>query len=76
MTKARKAPQKKTQQSQNRGLKIASAVFVAVGVLVILSMIVSSIFTVPRILKITSVSRLQVFSAMYSIANRLVLKPT
>ncbi len=48
MTKARKAPQKKTQQSQNRGLKIASAVFVAVGVLVILSMIVSSIFTVPQ----------------------------
>ncbi len=48
MTKARKAPQKKTQQSQNRGLKIASMIFVVVGVLVILSMIVSSIFTVPQ----------------------------
>lgn len=48
MTKARKAPQKKTQRDPNRGLKIASAVFVAVGVLVVLSMIVSSMFTVPR----------------------------
>ena len=48
MTKARKASQKKPQQNQNRGLKIASAIFVAVGVLVILSMVVSSIFTVPH----------------------------
>ncbi len=48
MTKARKATQKKPQQNQNRGLKIASAIFVGVGVLVILSMIVSSIFTVPQ----------------------------
>jgi hypothetical protein len=48
MTKARKATQKKSQQNQNRGLKIASAIFVAVGVLVILSMIVSSVFTVPQ----------------------------
>lgn len=45
MTKARKAPQKKTNSQENRGLKIASAIFVAVGVLVVLSMIVSSIFT-------------------------------
>lgn len=48
MTKARKAPQKKSQTTPNRGLKIASAIFVAVGVLVVLSMIVSSIFTVPQ----------------------------
>ena len=48
MTKARKASQKKPQQTQNRGLKIASAIFVAVGVLVVLSMIVSSVFTVPQ----------------------------
>lgn len=48
MTKARKASQKKPQQNQNRGLRIASAIFVGVGVLVILSMIVSSIFTVPQ----------------------------
>lgn len=48
MTKARKASQKKTQQGNNRGLKIASAIFVGVGVLVVLSMIVSSMFTVPQ----------------------------
>ncbi|GIL14838.1 MAG: hypothetical protein BroJett039_00110 [Chloroflexota bacterium] len=47
MTKARKATQKKTTQSSNRGLKIASALFVILGVLVALSMVVSSIFTVP-----------------------------
>jgi hypothetical protein len=45
MTKARKAPQKKIQQPKNRGIKIASALFVALGVLVVLSMILSSVFT-------------------------------
>lgn len=47
MTKARKAPQKKIQRTQNRGLKLASALFVALGVLVVLSMIFSSVFTQP-----------------------------
>ncbi len=47
MTKARKAPQKKTQATTGRGLKIASALFVVLGILVALSMVVSSIFTVP-----------------------------
>jgi hypothetical protein len=47
MTKAKKAPQKKTTASnQNRGVKIASGIFIAIGILVVLSMIVSSIFTV------------------------------
>ncbi|TAH52479.1 MAG: hypothetical protein EYC68_06810 [Chloroflexota bacterium] len=46
MAKAKKAPQqKKAPQNQNRGLKIASALFVGLGVLVVLSMIISSVFT-------------------------------
>lgn len=45
MPKARKAPQKKVIQSQKRGVKLASALFIALGVLVVLSMLFSSIFT-------------------------------
>lgn len=46
MTKAKRATLKKTtQKPQNRGLKVASALFVALGVLVILSMILSSVIT-------------------------------
>ena len=45
MTKAKKAPVKKAQQQENRGLKLASGIFVAIGLLVVLSMIVSSVFT-------------------------------
>ena len=47
MTKARKAPQKKSQQTTGRGLKIASALFVVLGILVALSMVVSSVLTTP-----------------------------
>jgi hypothetical protein len=45
MTKARKAPQKKSSRNQNRGLKLASALFIGLGVLVVLSMLFSSVFT-------------------------------
>jgi hypothetical protein len=45
MTKAKKAPSKRTQQPRNRGIRIASALFIALGVLVVLSMILSSVFT-------------------------------
>lgn len=45
MPKAKKAPLKKTQRTNNRGLKIASALFVGIGLLVVVSMIVSSVFT-------------------------------
>lgn len=46
MAKAKKAPQKKAAAStQNRGVKIASALFVALGLLVVLSMLLSSVFT-------------------------------
>ncbi len=45
MAKAKKAPQKKIQKTQNRGIKIASALFVLLGVLVVLSMVLSSVFT-------------------------------
>ncbi|MCC7161524.1 MAG: hypothetical protein IT331_03445 [Anaerolineae bacterium] len=48
MAKAKKAPQKKTQPASNRGLKVASGIFVAIGLLVVLSMIVSSVFTTNR----------------------------
>lgn len=45
MPKAKKAPQKKAQAPENRGLKLASAIFVAIGLLVVISMIASSVFT-------------------------------
>ena len=45
MTKARKASAKKTNTNKNQGIKIASALFIALGVLVVLSMLLSSIFT-------------------------------
>ena len=45
MTKARKAPQKKGKKTGNRNIKIASALAVALGALVALSMVMSSIFT-------------------------------
>lgn len=47
MAKAKKAPQKKAQSNaqSNRGLKVASGIFVAIGLLVVISMIVSSVFT-------------------------------
>lgn len=47
MAKAKKAPQKKMQSNaqSNRGLKVASGIFVAIGLLVVISMIVSSVFT-------------------------------
>lgn len=45
MAKAKKAPLKKANKPQNRGLKIASILFVVLGALVALSMVVSSIFT-------------------------------
>jgi len=45
MPKAKKAPQKKAQAPENRGLKLASAIFVGIGLLVVLSMIASSVFT-------------------------------
>ncbi len=45
MTKAKKASQKKAAQPKNRGLKVASALFVGLGVLVVLSMILGSVFT-------------------------------
>jgi uncharacterized membrane protein len=47
MAKAKKAPQKKARSTttQNRNIRIASALFVALGVLVVLSMILSSVFT-------------------------------
>ncbi len=47
MTKARKAPQKKSTQTTGRGMKIASALFVGLGILVALSMVISSVFTTP-----------------------------
>lgn len=45
MAKAKKASQKKPQQTNNRGVRIASLLFVAIGLLVVLSMIASSVFT-------------------------------
>jgi hypothetical protein len=45
MVKAKKAPLKKTTRPQNRGLKLVSALFVGLGLLVVLSMIISSVFT-------------------------------
>lgn len=45
MTKARKAPQKKVNRNQNRGLKIATAMFVLLSALVALSMVLSGVFT-------------------------------
>lgn len=44
MTKARKAPLKKTTQ-RNQNVRIASSLFVALGVLVVLAMLLGSIFT-------------------------------
>lgn len=45
MAKARKAPVKKAQKPGNRNIKIASALAVALGALVALSMIIGSVFT-------------------------------
>lgn len=47
MTKARKASQKKATKQQNRAVKTAAWLFVALSALVALSMVLSSLFTVP-----------------------------
>ncbi len=57
MAKAKKAPQKKPQtSSQSRGVRIASGIFVVIGLLVVLSMILGSVITqTPQPIPVTPV---------------------